>query len=316
MTMSCSTGEIVVSLKAQFAVTSMTLCLSGSQLFHDKVIRRHLRNQFSLSNESDSSMICTAIKMSQLDHEIIMHQTNYINSIKPLNTEDIGPNRKLVLSEIRNLKALICRLQWATKLTRPDIAFATCDLSTSVQQAATADIRLANKQLRKLQDQCAKIRIPDIGNICHALLIVFCDTSHANLQNEESQGRFIVFLQDENGKSFLLTWTSHKLKCVVKSAMAAETLSLQPASEHAMLLEALINELYAFDKSPIVCVIGSKQLHESLFSTKVVEDKYLHVDICGLQQNLVRQDIHDAKRVASVNQLTDCLMKGTVSTDR
>ena len=31
---------------------------SGSQLFHDKVIR-HLRNQFSLSNESDSSMIYT-----------------------------------------------------------------------------------------------------------------------------------------------------------------------------------------------------------------------------------------------------------------
>ena len=57
---------------------------SGGQLFHDKVIR-HLRNQFSLSNESDSSMIYTGIEMVQSDHEIIMHQTNYINSIKPLN---------------------------------------------------------------------------------------------------------------------------------------------------------------------------------------------------------------------------------------
>ena len=100
--------------------------------------------------------------------------------------------------------------------------------------------------------------------------------------------------------------------------MAAETLSLQQASEHAMLLQALINELYAFDKSltPIVCVIDNKQLHESLFSTKVVEDKRLHIDICGLRESLERKDIHDAKRVASVNQLADCLMKGTASTDR
>ena len=176
----------------------------------------------------------------------------------------------------------------------------------------------ANKQLRKLQDQCSKICIPDIGNICHASLIVFSDASHANLQHGESQGGFIVFLQGENGKSSPLTWTSHKLKCVVKSAMAAETLSLQQASEHAMLLQALINELYAFDKSltPIVCVIDNKQLHESLFSTKVVEDKRLHIDICGLRQNLERKDIHDAKGVASVNQLADCLTKGTALTDR
>ena len=290
---------------------------SGSQLFHDKVIC-HLRNQFSLGNERDSSMIYTGIEMLQSDHEIIMHQTNYINSIKPLNIENISPNRKLVLSEVRNLKALIGQLQWAAKLTRPDIPFATCDLSTRVKQATAADVRLANKQLRKLQDQCSKICIPDIGNICHASLIVFFDASHANLQHGESQGGFIVFLQGENGKSSPLTWTSHKLKGVVKSAMAAEILSLQQASEHAMLLQALINELYAFDKSltPIVCVIDIKQLHESLFSTKVVEDKRLHIDICGLRQSLERKGIHDAKRVASVNQLADCLTKGTASADR
>ena len=89
---------------------------SGSQLFHDKVIR-HLRNQFSLSNESDSSMIYTGIEMLQSDHEIITHQINYINSIKPLNIENMNPNCKLVLSEVRNLKALIGQLQWAAKLT-------------------------------------------------------------------------------------------------------------------------------------------------------------------------------------------------------
>ena len=201
--------------------------------------------------------------MSQSDCEIIMCQTNYINSIKPLNIENINLNCKLVLSEVRDLKALIGQLQWAAK-TR----YCVCNLSSKhgcVKQATTADVRLANKQLQKLPDQCAKICLPDIGNICHSSLIVFSDTPHANLQNRKSQGGFIVFLQGENGKSSPLTWTSHKLKRVLKSAMAVETLSLQQASEYAMLLQAFINELYTFDKSltPIVCVIDNKQLQLS-----------------------------------------------------
>ena len=122
--------------------------------------------------------------MSQSHHEIIMHQTNFINSINPLNIENISSNRKLlVLSEVRNLKVLIGQLQCAAKLTGPDIAFATCDLSIRVKQATTADVRLANKQLRKLQDQCAKICMLDIGNIYHA--------SHADLQNGDYQGGLI-----------------------------------------------------------------------------------------------------------------------------
>ena len=73
-----------------------------------------------------------------------------------------------------------------------------------------------------------------------------------------------------------------------------------------------------FKKSltPIACVTDNKQLYESLLSTKVVEDKCLHINICGLQQSSERKDIHDTKRVALVNQLADCLMKGTAPTDR
>ena len=128
---------------------------SGSQFFHDKVIR-HLRHQFSLSSESDSNMIYAGIEISQLNRKIIMGQTSYINGTKPLSIENISLNRKFVLSEVRNLKVLTGQLQWAAKLTRPDIALATCDLSTHVKKA---DVRLANKKLRKLQDQCAQICI-------------------------------------------------------------------------------------------------------------------------------------------------------------
>ena len=85
-----------------------------------------------------------------------------------------------------------------------------------------------------------------------------------------------------------------------------------------MLIQALINKLYPFDKplTPVVCVIDNKQLHESLFSSKVVEDKRLHMDICGLHYSLERKDTQDTKRVAPVNQLADCQTKRTASTDR
>ena len=56
----------------QFIDPDTNELFSGSQHFHDKVIG-DLRNQFSFSSESDSSMIYTGIEMSQSDREIIMH---------------------------------------------------------------------------------------------------------------------------------------------------------------------------------------------------------------------------------------------------
>ena len=65
------------------------------------------------------------------------------------------------------------------------------------------------------------IKLFEIGNTDKMKLIVYHDASYANLQDG-----FIIFVTDHNEcKASPIAWQSRKLKRVVKSTLAAETLS-------------------------------------------------------------------------------------------
>ena len=244
---------------------------AGSQLFHERVID-HLRQTFKLSNESSNQMLYTGIEIIQSEHQITMHQNNYVKRIEPLEFEDMTKNRRLTTVETRSFKTLVGQLQWASKQTRPNIAFAACDLSTRMKEATTNDVKQANKQLQKLQSESNIICIPDLEDITQTTLILYSDALHANLSNCTSQGGFVTFLCGKNGKSSSLVWTSHKLKRVVKSSMAAEMSMLEGAEWYAVLLKALITEIYALDDTqiPITCIIDNKSLSDAVASTKII----------------------------------------------
>ena len=71
-------------------------------------------------------------------------------------------------------------------------------------------------------------------------------------------------------------WTLHRLKRVVKSTMAAETMSMLEGAEYAVLLKVLITEIYALDDDthiPMTCIIDNKSLSDAVAPTKITEDK-------------------------------------------
>ena len=224
-------------------------------------------------------------------------------------------NRPLTTVGTRSFKTLVGQLQWASKQTRPDIAFAACELSTRMKEATTNDVKQSNKQLRKLQSESGIIYIPDLEDTTQTTLILYSDASHASLSNCASQEGFVILLCGKNGKSSPLVWTSHKLKRVVKSSMAAETMSMLEDAEYAVLLKALITEIYAPDDThiPTTCIIDSKSLIDAIASTKIIEDKHLYIDICSLRDMLSHKEINEVKWTPSVKQLADFLTKGTAS---
>ena len=71
-------------------------------------------------------------------------------------------------------------------------------------------------------------------------LYVYSDASIANLAGCSSQGGYVIFLKGENGKVSPLVWTSNKLKHVVKSPKAAETI-------HAVGCRVCISSQIPFD---------------------------------------------------------------------
>ena len=215
---------------------------NGSQLFHTEIIG-HLRSEFSLSQELFDQMSFIGIEISQSSDGISMHQKAYIEELEPIQLQDLSKGRSLERNEIRALKGLIGQLQWVAKLTRPDVAFDVSDLSTKVKFATTDDVKRINKVVRKVKSDPVIIKIPNVGAIKDTSLFAYCDSSFANLSdNCGSQGGFIIFLVGKDGSAAPLIWTSHKLKRVVKSPKAAETLALQDAAEYAIFLKSVLTE--------------------------------------------------------------------------
>ena len=188
---------------------------NGSQPFHNQVVD-HLRDTFSLSQECFDQMLYIGIELKQTENEIIMHQQSYIHTLETVQISNILANRNLDSAEIRQLKGLIGQLQWVAKLSRPDIAFEVCQLSTKVKTATTKELKRANKLVLKLQNEPSSVKIPCIGPITESKLYVYSDASFANLPGSASQGGFVIILVGHNGSP--LVWTSHKLKPVVKSS--------------------------------------------------------------------------------------------------
>ena len=153
-----------------------------------------------------------------------------------------------------------------------------------VKSASPGDIKNADKLLKSLQQIKVVVRISNTGDISSSSLILFSDASHGSLSAGGSQGGFIILLHG-NHQSTPLTWRSHKLKRVVKSAMGAETITLLEGGEYCMLLKALIKEITSFD-IPLVCISDNKSLADAMQSTSVTEDKHLFIDICALRQML------------------------------
>ena len=125
-----------------------------------------------------------------------------------------------------------------------------------------------------------------------------------------------MFLKGKNGLAAPITWASRKLKRIVKSPMAAETMVAQDAIDYASLISSIICEIYKLKPStiPVICVSDSKSLCDTVHTTHVVEDKGLMIDLCCLRQKL-QQNLVNIKWMPSCKQLADCLTKSTASSE-
>ena len=60
---------------------------------------------------------------------------------------------------------------------------------------------------------------------------------------------------------------------------------------------------------PIVAYVDNKSVIEAVYSTKLVDDKRLRVDIAAISESLARNDIQEIKWCPGKIHLADCLTK-------
>ena len=164
---------------------------------------------------------------------------------------------------------------------RPDLAYEVVKLSSNFDKAVVSDLIRANKNLLKLKQLKSFIRFPNLGPSKDWKIVVFSDASHANIDSVSSVGGHIVLIAGCKKRSAPIAWSSSKIKPVVRSTLAAETLSLSEAFDHAIYLKQIVMELTAVDGDsiPTEVFVDNQSGEDGLYSTKLVDEKRLELTL-------------------------------------
>jgi len=169
-----------------------------------------------------------------------VNQNDYLDSVgfEELPHQYVGPEVDLESAEYTLFRSLVGKINWLANGTRLDASFTMINLSTKFKRAHTSHLKEAVKTIKMLKSEKWDIVFPKLNSTQGLKLVMYA--SLANLNGVDSCGGHIIFLCDDDEKCCVLSWHSGKLKRVVRSTIAAETMALSCGIEEAMYLRQVI----------------------------------------------------------------------------
>ena len=289
---------------------------AGNENFCTKVINS-LKLVFKISKEHNTAFKYLGVNVRITKDAAFIDQNSYTNSLLPIAvSSQLKQNKDKSLNEkeMQDLRSIIGQINWLAGVSRPDLSFENCILSTSQSKATVNDLIRANKALNSAKRHEYEIKFSKLDQTSISLA-VFHDASFGNLLDGGSQGGFIVFLVDKNGNSNPLIWASRRIKRVVKSTLAAETLSLVEAAENAFLLAKFIEEVLPHTyRLKITCFTDSKGLYDAVNTTNTINDKRLRIEMAIVREMVENSEIA-LQWIKKGYQLADVFTKSGASSE-
>lgn len=226
-------------------------------------------------------------------------------------------NDPLTKNERENLQSKIGQILWVARQSRPDVIFEAANLAASFKNATVQTLIEANKVVTHLKSDTVNLKFQHLGCNENLKLIVFSDSSLGNLPDGGTQGGHFIMLIGKDGYFSPLMWQSKRIRRVVRSTLAGETLAMADAIDNAIFLATLFNELTCGlakpEKLPIICVTDNHSLYDAVKSTKYVADKRLRLEISSIKELMRSNQIKAVTWIEAKRQLADCLTKKGVS---
>lgn len=285
---------------------------AGDTAFEKLMVK--LRDRFCAGKVEEKTFKYIGFQVKQEPDMIELDHSNYIENMK---SNNLDPKRASKKTELLNeheqtlFRQIIGQLNWAVQGSRPDMAFELIAMSTKLKQGKVEDLIRAIKKVNRLKDIRSFVSFPKLDKT-KLKVVVFTDASLGNInEGTGSTGAYIVWLMDSSGRCCPIAWNAHKIKRVVRSTLAAETLSLQEGLEAGFYYRQMVEEILGFESKtiPIEAYIDNKSVIEAIISTRMVEDKRLRVDVASIQELIKLNDINRIKWVPGHLQLANPMTK-------
>ena len=152
--------------------------------------------------------------------------------------------------EARQFATLVYQLNWVAKESRPEVAGAASLLSSRVRAPTIGDILEANRAARMLRSTASQKIIIWKLDLADLQFVLASDCSGAGTADEErAQAAWLVMAASRRlsegvtTKASLLSWRSSRLRRVVASTLAGETLSLTQGVAELEWMQTLFRDV-------------------------------------------------------------------------
>ena len=186
------------------------------------------------------------------------HRTKYTSSSK-------------IDKERGQYRQLAWQRNWITNMKNTEISFEVCYVSTTVTFATISDIIKLNKALKHIKSENLYIKFPSLNTGSPNIRTWPAQVSTIFPMEEEKMDNNIIV--DNENQSCSLAWNSLKIKRVVRSTLATETLSMTKGCDTYFFTAQIVN--YIFQRRIInnVVITDNKSLLDSIQSTNFISDR-------------------------------------------
>lgn len=286
----------------------------GIKNFEEDVIEK-VRNEFLVGREEERSFSYVGLEIKQREDGVItLDQNKYaanITTIEISKSRSLAKNDELTERERTEMRSKIGQILWVARQTRPDVMFDATYLSGRVKSGKVKDILEVNNVVKRLKTDRLTLKFQKLKG--ELGLILYSDSSLGNLRDGGSQGGQLLCLRGDGDQINPLWWSSKKIRRVVRSSLAGETLALSDGIDMSIFIATLFTELEEgqadAQKLPVTCRIDCRSLYEALKSTKETSEKRLRLEISGVKQQIERGFVTNVEWVKAENQLADSLTK-------
>jgi hypothetical protein len=259
---------------------------SGSPEFYTKVMAS-LKEKFQFGAEEQDEFRYVGMHVKQGNDSIVVNQDEYIASFElptPIPGEDGDVLDADGQSEYRSL---LGRIGWLGSHSRPDLVFDHIAMSTQLGKATVGDFSSALKTAKKMIANSSAMKFPKLGDVSSWVIEAFGDAGHRSLPDGVSScGGQVVVIRDDSNNACVLSWRGRKLKRIVTSSTAAETLALNDIVSEVIFTKALLGEVFGsgISEVPVNLYTDSKNVIKSVNSTSMVEEPRLRIDMACLRE--------------------------------